>query len=502
MSMAARIKGGTIRIVGWAQPAIATKGRWDNCAKGGTVRRPQVGSISPNARSTAWPCFREGAASRESTARQSRARPSQIEATLARLPDRATLSKIANAMLAKGRKRATLPFAFLPIGFFLVGFCLCISGCAPKTDPAFSLTGNLSNSAAGPVWPPPPDPPRIRYVGELVGEASLGRKTTIGESLQAVVTGPPLPLAFATPLGVATAGDLVFVADPGQASGPCVHVLNLASRTHTLLQKIGNTALAWPIDLATFSTKLVIADAKNAAVYLIDTKSSITQGAAPGAAIGQGLFKRPASVAWSRDGSAFFVLDTVTAVIHEFSADGRHLRSFGSRGGGEGQFNFPAGMCVTFRTPTVRDGRAESGIANADAARPLPHGRGSESSGGQNARPTLAVADSMNFRVQVLSDDGKPIATFGGKGDAAGKFALPRDVASDSAGNLYVLDNQFENVQVFDSSGQLLMALGGEGRGPGQFNLPSAITIDECDRIWIADTYNRRVQVFQCIGEK
>jgi DNA-binding beta-propeller fold protein YncE len=91
---------------------------------------------------------------------------------------------------------------------------------------------------------------------------------------------------------------------------------------------------------------------------------------------------------------------------------------------------------------------------------------------------------------------------FGRKGDAAGDFALPRDVAFDSDGHVYVLDNQFENVQVFDRDGRLLMAFGEEGAGPGRFSLPSGITIDQRDRIWIADTYNRRVQVFEYLREE
>ncbi len=107
----------------------------------------------------------------------------------------------------------------------------------------------------------------------------------------------------------------------------------------------------------------------------------------------------------------------------------------------------------------------------------------------------------MNFRVQLLDSQGKAARSFGHKGDAAGDFALPRDVALDSQGHIYVLDNQFENIQVFDPQGQLLMAWGQEGRGPGEFYLPSGITIDEQDRIWIADTYNRRVQLFQYLRE-
>ena len=66
-------------------------------------------------------------------------------------------------------------------------------------------------------------------------------------------------------------------------------------------------------------------------------------------------------------------------------------------------------------------------------------------------------------------------------------------VATDHAGNIYVIDRQFENVQVFDPQGRILMAFGEEGNGPGQFWLPAGIFIGEDDRIYVADAYNGRI---------
>ena len=101
--------------------------------------------------------------------------------------------------------------------------------------------------------------------------------------------------------------------------------------------------------------------------------------------------------------------------------------------------------------------------------------------------------------MQRLGVDGTVLGTFGRKGDAAGDFALPKGVAFDPQGNIWVVDAQFENVQAFTSGGQLLLAIGGEGRGIGEFSLPAGICIDAKGRIWIADTYNRRVQVFELL---
>ncbi|MEZ6085720.1 MAG: hypothetical protein R3E58_17650 [Phycisphaerae bacterium] len=68
---------------------------------------------------------------------------------------------------------------------------------------------------------------------------------------------------------------------------------------------------------------------------------------------------------------------------------------------------------------------------------------------------------------------------FGRKGDAAGDLALPKGVAYDASGNIWVADAHFENVQAFTTQGELLMAFGEEGTGVGEFWLPAGVFIDQ-----------------------
>ena len=107
----------------------------------------------------------------------------------------------------------------------------------------------------------------------------------------------------------------------------------------------------------------------------------------------------------------------------------------------------------------------------------------------------------MNFRVQVLDPDGKPVATFGGIGDAYGQLARAKGIALDSDGNIYVVDAAFNNFQIFNREGQVLLAVGVAGLAPGQFWLPAGAAIDDKDRVYVVDQYNRRVQIFQYLGE-
>ncbi len=325
------------------------------------------------------------------------------------------------------------------------------AGCTTAPRAVFPYTGPPI------VWPAAPDPPRIRYIGELVGEANVGRHVSGGQALRELVAGAPPLSGFVTPLAVAVERERVFVADPGHPSGPLVHVVDLAQRRYTTIRTAGDKPLAWPIDVAVRQGDLAVADAKLGAVLLFDSEGHLRT------TIGAGALKRPASVSWDREGR-LWVVDSAAAQIVAFTPEGRETARFGRRGAGPTEFNFP------------------SGLATADSG--------------------LWLADAMNFRVQHLSAAGAPLSVFGQKGDAAGCFSLPRDVALDSDGHVYALDNQFENFQIFDERGALLLAVGAEGNAPGQFNLPSGITIDEHDRIWIADTYNRRVQVFQFIRQE
>ncbi|MGE0480246.1 MAG: 6-bladed beta-propeller [Phycisphaerae bacterium] len=329
-----------------------------------------------------------------------------------------------------------------------------LAGCrAAPTGPVFPAAGPR------PLWPAPPDPPRIEYLGELRGESTLRarRAPTLGELL----TGERVETNFVTPTAVAADGDTLFVADPNAAGGPAIHRVELAERKLATFRDAGGAPFEWPIDLTLAGDILVIADAKRGAVYLLD------RAGRPQGALGADVLKRPASVAWDAQQRELWVLDAGAHACVVFDLAGGVRRTVGRRGLDPGSFNFPAGLAV------AADGSAAP----------------------------VAIADAMNFRVQLLARDGAPQLAFGKKGDAAGDFSLPRDVAIDRAGRLFVLDNQFENVQVFDPAGRLLMAWGEEGAGPGQFALPAGITIDAQQRVWIADTYNRRVQVFRILAE-
>ncbi len=337
-------------------------------------------------------------------------------------------------------------------GAVLAGVLLAaVAGCQTTPGPVFPQVSPPL------VWPPPPDRPRIRYIGELRGEESLGAAASGWEAVRATLVGPRPTVAFACPNAVAVWGERVFVADRGLG---VVHLLDLNERRYQTLRGSASDPLRVPIDLAIVSgDTLVVVDRGRAASDVFDLGGNWRSTKR------WPELQAPVAATWDAARSLLWLADAQAQACFACAPLGDVLRRIGGRGSGPGQFNFPTALAWH---PTVG----------------------------------LVVADAMNFRIQVFNENDQPAAVFGHKGDAAGDFSRPRGVAADSDGHIYVVDNQFENVQVFECDGRLLMAFGQEGSGPGEFSLPAGITIDRQDRIWVADSYNRRVQVFQYLSEK
>jgi len=335
--------------------------------------------------------------------------------------------------------------AVLGIGALLFAAAGCSQApVSPLTPPSPSV-----------VWPKPPDTARVRYLGCLVGSQSVCAKKSWSETWDELLHGPKPPEVFVTPHAVAvhSDGQRVAVAD---TNGACVHFFDLHDNRYERLTAIGRSGsrLQCPVGVAWVGAAIWVADAKARAVAVLEGPAARW--------IGNDVLERPAGIAFCPENGLCYVSDSSGHAILAFDIQGTCVLRFGTRGSGPGQFNGPSHIAC---------------------------GPG----------PTLAVADSLNFRLQRLGPDGAFIGQIGRKGDAAGDLSLPKGVAFDPQGNIWVVDAHFENLQAFTPEGQLLLSVGREGQGMGEFSLPAGLTIDARGRIWVADTYNRRVQVFELL---
>jgi sugar lactone lactonase YvrE len=318
-------------------------------------------------------------------------------------------------------------------------------GVLPSLPPVQRPPAPIAATASALVWPPPPEPARIRFVRAL-DPASARRKPSVFSRLVRLIVGDRDEPRMVQPYGIAVAPDgRVYVAD---TYGRTIHVYDLARSSYSAIPVDGDSL----IGVAVAGGQVFVTDSASGRLLCLDGKGRErwTRGRETG-------FLRPTGLVAA--GDRLYVVDTILNRVVIVGLAGQIMGSFGERGDGPGQFNFPTNIA------RAADGR-------------------------------IFVSDTMNFRVQVFDPDGRFLRSFGRAGDSTGDFDKAKGIAIDSAGHVYVVEGLHDVVQIFDEAGRLLLAFGGSGAGEGQLWLPTGIAIAD-DRIYVADSANRRLQVFE-----
>jgi DNA-binding beta-propeller fold protein YncE len=305
------------------------------------------------------------------------------------------------------------------------------------------------------VWPKPPEIPRIRFIAAVSKPQDLLIRPGVFRKFFDYLIGKTDVPMMVAPHGVET-----------DSTGR-LYVVDTFFRTVHVFDIEGSTYYRFPSDQANLISPIDIAvENARGIIYVSDSKEGVVKifkdaGKNFAGEIGKGILGRPTGIAVSEKTSELLVVDTLNAYVFRFDlADYKLKDRFGGRGNAEGEFNFPTHIYVD-----------SDGI--------------------------IFASDSLNFRIQAFTPDGKFLHALGSIGTGPGHFSRPKGVAVDSDGNIYVVDGIFDNVQIFDKEFRLLMAFGRPGNEYGEFWLPTGIFIDQNDRIYISDSYNKRVQIFQ-----
>lgn len=170
-------------------------------------------------------------------------------------------------------------------------------------------------------------------------------------------------------------------------------------------------------------------------------------------------------------------------------------------GGNGGGGNTPYLPTITTIAGTGVAGYDGDGGKAIDAKLNSPWGVAVDSYG------NIYIADTNNYRIRKVDSSGD-ISTFAGNGSfgfagdggpaTSAQLNVPRGVAVDSEGNIYIADKDNDRIRKVDStSGIISMLVGKDSSYPAKFvalENPSGVAVDSNGNIFIADSTNHYIR--------
>ena len=212
--------------------------------------------------------------------------------------------------------------------------------------------------------------------------------------------------------------------------------------------------------------------------------------------IGVAINKRGEVVVTESDGHCITV----------FSPSGEKLRSFGTKGSGQGQFNKPFGVTVDGEGNILVADTYNHRIQKFTAVGQFLTAVGKAGSGPTDIafntiNNKVYIVENGNHHIKVRNSDLTLSSTFGMKGNCMGQFTDPYGIACDSTGKVYVADSGNHRIQVFTAEGVFTMMFGRRGQGRGELAKPCHVAVDTRGMVYVSEVDNHRVSVFTTEGQ-
>ena len=217
-------------------------------------------------------------------------------------------------------------------------------------------------------------------------------------------------------------------------------------------------------------------------------------------------FRYPVGVAVDAGGN-ILVADELNHRIQKFSPAGEHLQTVGVCGSGPLQFQHPLSLAVhplTHKVYVTEYSNHRVQILNSDLTYCSSFGSEGSNNGeldhprdiSTDSHGNVYVADTSNQRIQVFTAEGVYLRQFGKRGEEEEKLCGPTGVVVDSHNLVYITEIGNNRVSIFSADGHFIKSFGSKGNGPAQFDWPCGLAFDKNGALYVCDRSNNRVQVF------
>ena len=249
--------------------------------------------------------------------------------------------------------------------------------------------------------------------------------------------------------------------------------------------KADNELSATGLALDELNQLIYMADMGNSRVHVVSFDGNFLKK------FGQEILKSPWGIAVTEDN--VFVTDINLHALLQFSKKNYQLvRRTGTRGGREGQLNFPRGLCI--------DSNGDVFVADENNHRVSVFSRDLKFLNCLTTQQLYYPRDVKVTLDSVVVLDRSPncIHFFSRSGDLLrscvtqgwdGMVYLPRFFCLDTAGNILITDYNRDNIKILSPSGQMIHTIGKEGHGRGELSHPFGICVTQSGTIFVV-SYN------------
>lgn len=238
-----------------------------------------------------------------------------------------------------------------------------------------------------------------------------------------------------------------------------------------------------------YSYTLQVADTQNSRVQVLTTNGQLIR------VVKHPDMKAPCAISTSSHGH-MYVLDALDAKVRVFDSQGLYLREMG----GKPTFSSAFGMTILPNGNLLVTDPEAHAIHVLNSAGELQNswkGVYKSPSGITVQNDKIFVLDHGLPAILKLDSQGNVLARFGKRGTGNGDFSVPKGIAVNEEGKLFVAETLNHRVQMFDSDGTWLCAFGKKGTDEGEFYNPESLACGPNHTLYVLDRGNHRIQVFQ-----